>query len=109
MPALGTRQGYMSEENYSTGYSTAPGFLGITAQPSLDRHEDKGETERDMGHDDGRESELYPQSGEKHEQADAHHDFRHDHRHATKRLQRAGEGIPLAMKEPGTVTRSSSA
>src|SRR3954453_9540025 len=35
-PALGTRQGYMLEENYSTGYSTAPGFLGIAAQPQLD-------------------------------------------------------------------------
>ncbi len=31
-PALGVRQGYMREENYSTGYSTAPGFLGIAAQ-----------------------------------------------------------------------------
>ena len=35
-PALGARQGYMREENYSTGYSTAPGFLGIAAQPQLD-------------------------------------------------------------------------
>jgi opine dehydrogenase len=35
-PALGTRQGYMREVNYSTGYSTAPGFLGIAAQPQLD-------------------------------------------------------------------------
>ena len=35
-PALGVRQGYMREENYSTGYSTAPGFLGISAQPQLD-------------------------------------------------------------------------
>jgi opine dehydrogenase len=35
-PALGVRQGYMSEENYSTGYSTAPGFLGIEAQTQLD-------------------------------------------------------------------------
>src|SRR4051794_8042013 len=35
-PALGARQGYMREENYSTGYSTAPGFLGIRAQPRLD-------------------------------------------------------------------------
>ena len=26
----------MREENYSTGYSTAPGFLGIAAQPQLD-------------------------------------------------------------------------
>ena len=31
-PALGVTQGYMREENYSTGYSTAPGFLGIGAQ-----------------------------------------------------------------------------
>ena len=35
-PALGSRQGYMREENYSTGYSTAPGFLGIKAQGELD-------------------------------------------------------------------------
>lgn len=35
-PALGVRQGYMREENYSTGYSTAPGFLGIRAQAELD-------------------------------------------------------------------------
>jgi opine dehydrogenase len=35
-PALGVRQGYMREENYSTGYSTAPGFIGIGAQPQLD-------------------------------------------------------------------------
>ena len=35
-PALGVRQGYMTETNYSTGYSTAPGFLGIGAQRQLD-------------------------------------------------------------------------
>jgi len=35
-PELGVRQGYMVEENYSTGYSTAPGFLGIGAQKQLD-------------------------------------------------------------------------
>ena len=35
-PALGVRQGYMREENYSSGYSTAPGFLGIGAQSRLD-------------------------------------------------------------------------
>jgi opine dehydrogenase len=35
-PALGVRQGYMVEQNYSTGYSTAPGFLGIGAQRQLD-------------------------------------------------------------------------
>jgi len=35
-PALGVIQGYMCEENYSTGYSTAPGFLGIEAQSQLD-------------------------------------------------------------------------
>lgn len=35
-PALGVRQGYMREENYSTGYSTAPGFEGIKAQGQLD-------------------------------------------------------------------------
>ena len=35
-PALGVRQGYMREQNYSTGYSTAPGFRGIEAQGELD-------------------------------------------------------------------------
>ena len=35
-PALGARQGYMREENYSTAYSRAPGFLGIRAQSRLD-------------------------------------------------------------------------
>jgi opine dehydrogenase len=35
-PALGVRQGYMREENYSTGYSTAPGFRGIRAQSELE-------------------------------------------------------------------------
>jgi opine dehydrogenase len=35
-PAIGTKQGYMLEENYSTGYSTAPGFLGVRAQSQLD-------------------------------------------------------------------------
>lgn len=35
-PDLGVVQGYMREDNYSTGYSTAPGFLGIGAQSQLD-------------------------------------------------------------------------
>jgi opine dehydrogenase len=35
-PELGVRQGYMTEANYSTGYSTAPGFRGIKAQDQLD-------------------------------------------------------------------------
>lgn len=35
-PAIGVLQGYMTEENYSTGYSRAPGFLGIGAQDRLD-------------------------------------------------------------------------
>jgi opine dehydrogenase len=35
-PALGVKQGYMREQNYSTAYSTAPGFLGIGAQSRLD-------------------------------------------------------------------------
>ena len=35
-PEMGVRQGYMLEDNYSTGYSTAPGFLGIQAQSQLD-------------------------------------------------------------------------
>ena len=29
-------QGYMIEDNYDTGYSTAPGFRGIRAQSQLD-------------------------------------------------------------------------
>jgi len=36
-PTLGMRQGYMDEENYSTGYSRAPGFRGIRAQGTLDQ------------------------------------------------------------------------
>lgn len=35
-PGIGMVQGYMLEDNYSTGYSTAPGFLGISAQGQLD-------------------------------------------------------------------------
>jgi opine dehydrogenase len=35
-PTLGVLQGYMVEENYSTGYATAPGFRGIRAQRKLD-------------------------------------------------------------------------
>lgn len=35
-PDLGVAQGYMREATYSTGYSTAPGFLGIGAQSQLD-------------------------------------------------------------------------
>jgi opine dehydrogenase len=35
-PEIGMLQGYMLENNYGTGYRTAPGFLGITAQPQLD-------------------------------------------------------------------------
>lgn len=35
-PAVGVVQGYMTEENYSTGYSQAPGFLGIGAPGQLD-------------------------------------------------------------------------
>ena len=35
-PDIGVRQGYMNESNYSTGYSTAPGFRGIKAQDDLD-------------------------------------------------------------------------
>ncbi|HYN29839.1 MAG TPA: NAD/NADP octopine/nopaline dehydrogenase family protein [Dermatophilaceae bacterium] len=35
-PVLGHRQGYMTQENYSTGYSKAPGFKGIGAQGLLD-------------------------------------------------------------------------
>jgi len=40
-------QGYMIEENYDTGYSTAPGFRGIRAQSELDNRyltEDVGYT-----------------------------------------------------------------
>ena len=35
-PEIGMRQGYMTELDYSTGYSRAPGFLGIKAQSELD-------------------------------------------------------------------------
>lgn len=35
-PELGVTQEYMLENSYSTGYSTAPGFLGIGAQGKLD-------------------------------------------------------------------------
>lgn len=35
-PDLGVLQGYMREANYTTGYSTAPGFLGIGAQTQLE-------------------------------------------------------------------------
>src|SRR6478735_5772063 len=35
-PAIGIKQGYMLEDNYSTSYSTAPGFKGIGAQSELD-------------------------------------------------------------------------
>ena len=35
-PEIGVQQGYMREANYTTGYSTAPGFRGIKAQPELD-------------------------------------------------------------------------
>lgn len=35
-PTLGAIQGYMEQENYTTGYSTAPGFRGIRAQSKLD-------------------------------------------------------------------------
>ena len=34
-PDIGVLQGYMTEPNYSTGYSTAPGFRGIKAQNEL--------------------------------------------------------------------------
>lgn len=35
-PVLGKIQGYQAVENYSEGYSKAPGFKGIKAQPQLD-------------------------------------------------------------------------
>ncbi|MGV1007637.1 MAG: NAD/NADP octopine/nopaline dehydrogenase family protein [Dermatophilaceae bacterium] len=35
-PQTGMAQGYMLEDNYATGYSRAPGFLGIGAQHQLD-------------------------------------------------------------------------
>ena len=35
-PKTGVAQGYMLEDNYTTGYSRAPGFLGIKAQSQLD-------------------------------------------------------------------------
>jgi opine dehydrogenase len=44
-PELGIVQGYQAVDNYSTGYSQAPGFRGIKAQPQLDHryfNEDAG-------------------------------------------------------------------
>lgn len=35
-PIMGVKQGYMKESTYDNGYSTAPGFKGIKAGPSLD-------------------------------------------------------------------------
>jgi len=35
-PDVGVEQGYMTESNYTTGYSRAPGFLGIKAPGKLD-------------------------------------------------------------------------
>ena len=35
-PHISIRQGYMAEESYDRGYSTAPGFKGIKAQTQLD-------------------------------------------------------------------------
>jgi opine dehydrogenase len=35
-PILGMKQGYMADETYDIGYSKAPGFKGIKAQPQLD-------------------------------------------------------------------------
>lgn len=46
-PALGVMQRYMLEENYTTGYSKAPGFRGIKAQDRLENRyltEDVGVT-----------------------------------------------------------------
>ena len=44
-PEIGIDQGYQTVNNYSTGYSEAPGFKGIKAQPQLDHrylNEDAG-------------------------------------------------------------------
>jgi opine dehydrogenase len=35
-PVIGVKEGYMLEATYTTGYSKAPGFLGIKAQDELD-------------------------------------------------------------------------
>jgi len=35
-PELGVVQGYMTESNYTSGYSRAPGFLGIKAPTGID-------------------------------------------------------------------------
>ena len=35
-PEIGILQGYMTENNYDTGYSKAPGFKGIVAQTQID-------------------------------------------------------------------------
>lgn len=63
-PATGVAQGYMLEDNYTTGYSTAPGFLGIKAQDSLDNRyltEDVGVSMiffRDVAHAVGVETPM---------------------------------------------------
>lgn len=44
-PVIGIEQGYQTVDDYSVGYSQAPGFLGIKAQPQLDHrylNEDAG-------------------------------------------------------------------
>jgi opine dehydrogenase len=44
-PVIGIEQGYQTIDDYSIGYSEAPGFLGIKAQPQLDHrylNEDAG-------------------------------------------------------------------
>lgn len=35
-PVVGVKQGYMANDTYDIGYSKAPGFKGIMAQPKLD-------------------------------------------------------------------------
>jgi opine dehydrogenase len=35
-PEVGVIQGYMTENNYETGFSKAPGFKGILAQTQID-------------------------------------------------------------------------
>lgn len=35
-PIIGVHQGYMVEDNYESGYRTAPGFKGVMAQSNLD-------------------------------------------------------------------------
>ena len=64
-----------------------------------DEHE--GEGEGDVGDDDGEVAQVEIQDDEKHQQADAHEDFRHDHGHEDKSLERPVDGKAVTVEHPG--------